>query len=310
MAESESSDEQSEVVRATQRGIVPGGARVDGDRNLGYGAIHPFALPGWDPPETIHVRGPNWQVIFISDEVGYVKAARGGETEARELSGPAVFIASSGGMSDAAQAADVQRPLVETIRGLLFMMGPPGSPIFTPAVWEGVFKKDKPDKITFEDRWSEARSNGPISRDKIDAWGRKWGWVDPNSLKPELTFALRWYAKAMRELLTPPAGEVDAFVSFWIATIVIVRSWYAENVGGDPSEVDRFEPYAIRRMGVPESQVDEKVNLFRTVYRRRNNLLKGGGGMAVVAAELDAAAQLAYQALEVELWTLAPPLDR
>ena len=227
----------------------------------------------------------------------------------RTLPGPCVFIATTGGLSDPGEVAEKHGPIVEIIRGLLLMAGPPGSPILLPPVWEGVFKKTTPEKITYEDRWSEVRAQRALHAAGLREWGERWRTVDIDAILPEITFALRWYAKAMMEMLTPPHSHIDAFISFWLCILAVVRPWHARAFGEDPPERRRFEAYAERRLKLTGQDLNESLNRFKTTYLRRNELFKGGGGMIVTDQELDCAAVLAHQILDHEnghVWMRQP----
>ena len=290
--------------RATERGVIPSGRRVSGEGNLGYAALHPFAVPGWDPPDRIQVIGSNWQVVFNPENASYVEATRGGTLEDRTLPGPCVFIATTGGFSDPGEVVTKHGPIVEIVRGLLLMAGPPGSPILLPPVWEGVFKKTTPEKITYEDRWSEVRAEQPCPAAGLREWGERWRTVDIEAIPPEITFALRWYAKAMMEMLTPPHSQTDAFISFWLCIIAVVRAWHARTIGGNPTERERFEAYATCRLQLTGQDLSQALVRFKAVNLRRNELFKGGGGMIVSDIELDGAAVLAHQVLDHDMSAL------
>ena len=97
-------------------------------------------------------------------------------------------------------------------------------------------------------------------------------------------------------------GErMDAFTSLWLCIITLVRSWHAQNIGGDPSEMQRFISYAEKRLGLKGTPLDDAKTQFQKVRDRRNELFKGGGGMMVSEEEAGAAAQLAHRVLFLEV---------
>lgn len=127
-----------------------GQGRIQGKANLAYAAIHPFPLPGWNPPQLIRAIGPSLQVIMKPDGADYVDIERGGKVTNRHLEGPNVLIGASQGLSDPVAVETEQKPLIDAARGALLLAGPPVGPILLPPVWEGVLKKDRPETIVFE----------------------------------------------------------------------------------------------------------------------------------------------------------------
>ena len=204
----------------SQDSLFPG-KRLTGDRNLAYGAIHPFPLPGWQPSDLLRIRGRTWQVIFKPDGADYIEKERGGEIIVRHLEGPNVLIGGTNGMSDPSEVIRAQKPLIDAIRGLLLLFGPPAKPILLPPVWEGVLKKTSPETITYEVGRREVTWLG-LTKAQLEAWGREWEGFDPLACSPELGFALRWFYSGMIELHDMSGERADAFVALWLCIITLV----------------------------------------------------------------------------------------
>ena len=117
---------------------------------LSYGAIHPMPLPGWGTNDTVRLKGPNWQVIFKPDGTGYIDMERGGKIVDHNLDGPNVFIGGIQGYSTAEEAVKVLKPVIDSLRGVLLLGGPAGSPILLPPVWGGAFSKPSDETIKYE----------------------------------------------------------------------------------------------------------------------------------------------------------------
>lgn len=274
--------------------------RIVGENNLAYGAIHPFPLPGWEPADLVRLKGKNWQVIFIPDGIDYIETERGMKIVDHHLEGPNVFIAGTERFSDPGEATLAQKPIIDSIRGLFLLEGPPGKPVLLPAVWEGVFKKSSPDRITYEGPHREATWLG-VKKIQLEHWGAYRQAFDPFSSPPELAFGLRWFYKGMMGLHGPLGERIDAFVSLWICTITLVRAWHVQNIGGDPSEMQRFRAYAEQRLGLSGIELDDLKGQFELVRDKRNQLFKGGGSMVVSEDEATAAAALAHGVLYYEV---------
>ena len=285
---------------STDRPPLFPGKRVPGERNLVYAALHPFPLPGWQPAEMVRLKGNNWQVIFKPDGADYIQMERGGHIVDRHLDGPNVLIGGVDGLSDAAEVTETQKPLVDAIRGLLLLGGPPGAPLLLPAIWEGVLKKSSPDTITFEVRRRDATALD-VTVAKLQGWHTQWRTFDPLSSPREVGFGLRWFYKGMMELPDASAGRVDSFISLWLCVITLVRAWHAQTIGGDPSEMARFIAYAEQRLQLSGSALEEAKKQFQDLRDRRNELFKGGGGMTVSEAEASTAAELAHRILDHEI---------
>lgn len=283
-----------------ERRPLPPGQRMTGESNLAYAALHPFPLPGWQPEELIHVKGKSWQVIFKPDGADYFEIERGGKILARHLDGPNVLIGGTEGYSKPEDATEAQKPIIDAIRGLFLLAGPPASTLLLPPVWEGVLKKERPETITYESRRLEAVARG-INSNQLKGWGDRWQSFDPTSSQPELSFALRWYYKGLIELYSTPWDLVDPFVSLWICVITLVRSWHAQFVGGDPSEMERFIAYAETRLKLGGDALEDAKKQFQQARDRRNELFKGGGGMKVSQEEVTAIASLAHNVLDFEI---------
>ena len=253
--------------------------RIKGENNLAYGAIHPFPLPGWQPSQLVSVRGINWQVIFKPDGADYLEIERGGKIIDRHLEGPNVLISGIDGMSDPVEALSSQKPLIDVIRGLLLLFGPPGKPILLPPVWEGVLRKTSPETIAYEVGRHEAQWPG-LTKDHLEAWGKEWEAFDPTAAPPEVAFALRWFYKGMLELYDLSGERADAFTALWLSIITLVRAKHAQNIGGDPSEMQRFIAFAYLRFGEPEMAMEPlEASLAITgdrVYSAYGLYLKGG----------------------------------
>lgn len=275
--------------------------RIKGEHNLVYAALHPFPLPGWNPPESIPIRGPYWQVLFKPDGAEFPEIQRSGGTVSRHVDGPNVLIACTKGVSDPSDAAKLQKPLIDGLRGLFALTFAP----LLPAVWEGVLKKSSPDTLYLEAVRIEAEVKG-ITQRELENWGNRWIDLDPRSLPQELLLALRWYHKGASELFDVSGERVVGFIAMWLCLISLVRRWYTQKVGGDVSEVVRFKRYAKDRLGLAGMGLTDSVEKFRKVYRRRNELIKGGGDMAVPLEEFEIAAMLARETLTKELTTLMP----
>lgn len=282
---------------SSEQPIFPG-KRVTGDKNLLYGALHPFALPGWMSPNLIQLKGANWQVIFKLDGADYIDMERGVGVVERHLEGPNVLIAGIDGLSDAAEVTKAQKPIVDAIRGLLLLAAPPAKTILLPAVWEGVMRKTSPETIGFEVHRPEVTAL-EVTPGQLHDWGNRWNTFDPTGARSELGFALRWYYKGMIDL-HDTGDRIDAFVSLWLCIVTLVRAWHAQNVGGDPPELVRFIAYAQQRLLLTESDFDDVKDQFIVVRDRRNELFKGGGGMEVSEEELNAVAHLSHQILDHE----------
>ena len=120
------------------------------------------------------------------------------------------------------------------------------------------------------------------------------------SAAPEFHFGLRWYYKGMMSLQETGGDRIDAFVSFWVSIITIVRAWHAQNIGGDPPETRRFRDFASNHMGLENEDLETLVGKFHDIVcNRRNELFKGGGGMVVTQDEIIEAATIAHQVLSV-----------
>lgn len=276
------------------------GRRVIGDKNLAYAALHPFPLPGWEPPELIRLRGKTWQIIFKPDGADYVAIERQRKIVVRHLEGPNVLIGGTEGVSDAAEAVRTQKPLIDMIRGLILLGGPPGAPLLLPPVWEGVLKKSSKDTITYEASRTEATALG-IRADELRKWGARRQALDLSSAPAEVGFALRWYYKGVSDLHNLAGERLDAFIELWLCIITLVNSWHAQTVGGDPSQLEKFIAYAGQRLGLSGPDFQSAKDQFVLVRDRRNSVLKGGGGMMVVEEEATAVAQLAHLLLAHEV---------
>lgn len=276
------------------------GKRVAGERNLVYAALHPFPLPGWEPAELVRIRSSNWQVIFKPDGANYIEIERGGKIVDRHLEGPNVLIAGIDGLSDPAEAIREQKPLVDAIRGLFLLAGPPAKPILLPSVWEGVLKKSSPETVTYEVVRREATWLD-VKKFQLEDWGIRWHNFNPLSSPPEIGFALRWFYKGMMESHDVSGERVDTFIAFWLCIITLVRAWHSQHVGGDPSEMMRFIAYAEHRWGLTGAELEDIKKKFEQIRNRRNELFKGGGGMVVSQEEENTAAGLAQQVLDYEI---------
>ena len=201
------------------------GRRVAGERNLVYAALHPFPLPGWEPAELVRIRGINWQAIFKPDGANYIELERGGKIVDRHLEGPNVLIAGIDGLSDPGEATRQQKPLVDAIRGLFLLAGPPTKPILLPLVWEGVLKKSSPETVTYEVGRREATWL-EVKKFQLEEWGTRWQTFNSLSSPPEIGFALRWYYKGMVESHDMSGERVDTFIALWLCIITLVRAWH------------------------------------------------------------------------------------
>ena len=244
----------------TRPHLFPGG-RIEGRENLLYAAIHPFAMPGWTPAEPVHLRGLNWQIVFKPDGADYVEMARGGEQCDRHLDGPNVLIAATQGLSDPGETTRVQKPIIDAVRGLFLLAGPPSGLLILPAVWEGVIKKDKPDTVTYETHQIEATALG-ITVGEIKRWGSRWETLDLDALPREKRFALRWYYRGMSDLYHSSSERVDTFFALWVCIVTVVEGWHSQNRSGDPSILSKFIAYAESGLNLAGTAFEEAKERF------------------------------------------------
>ncbi len=273
---------------------------LTGNRNLAYAAIHPFPLPGWQPSDLVCITGKNWQVIFQPNGADYIDIERGPKIIDRHLEGPNILIRGTNGVSDRDEVVRAQKPLIDAVRGLLFLLGPPAKPVLLPPVWEGVLRIPSPKTIAYEVGRREATWPG-LTRAQLEDWGKEWEAFDPLECPPEVGFALRWFYQGMLELADLSGEPADAFTALWLCIITLVRAWHSQNVGGDPSEMQRFIAYAGTRLQLQGDVLEDVKKEFQQVRHRRNELFKGGGGMAVSEKEASLAANLAHHVLRYEL---------
>ena len=273
-----------------------------------YGAILPVVLPGWDPGIPIDFGGPNWQMHFKPDGSDYLELKRGGNMVTRHLEGPNVFIGGSQGMPGPDTAVESQKPIIDTIRGLLLMSGPPGSLIFLPSVWEGACSPNPTaGRIMYRSGRIEARAPAPIPAGAIIDWKATWEKFDPSSAPDHIRLALRWYYKGVMDLYTQHGDRTDAFISLWISIISLTRPWYASWQEGEDSETEsdpgerlRFHHSAKDGMGLSDSDLEQADADFKLINTRRNELFKRGGGMKVTDEEATIVTKLALGLLDHE----------
>jgi hypothetical protein len=144
----------------------------------------------------------------------------------------------------------------------------PGKLIEKP-LWRGLLMKPTPEKL----RLSVAVPRLSVSGLAIDSLGKQSDRLkdfSPFNTRAEIITALRWYRKADEEDV-----RVDAFISFWLSILMLIRSWHSISIGGDPPERRRFRDYIKQRLQLKGEAEEVLFQQLDKAYSLRHEILKG-----------------------------------
>jgi hypothetical protein len=291
--------------------LVDPRAEVDTDQiyrriNLGqsgdvaYAAI--FYLPAgeWLEDERVSLSGPGWQAVLTRRHAAFPKIEDvDGEPRVveRGIRRPSMLVAVGLDGPPTAERASRGRERLETLTGALSLLL--GYSLFTAKAWEGFVEQATPGKLRFDAVRTDVEIKRLDPAAMRDAASRAAS-VDPASLPEPLARALRWYARGAAE-----ADRIDAFISYWLATLLVIQSWHRQNIepptdSGEHPVRKQIRDYLRQRMGLDASEEEGLFRRIDSMYETRHRIFKGSR-LALNVQDVVAAETTCRRLLDFEL---------
>jgi hypothetical protein len=243
--------------------------------DVAYAAI--FYLPAnkWLEDERVSLSGPGWQAVLTRHHAAFPKIEDvDGEPRVVEQSirRPSMLVAVGLDGPPTAQRASRGRERLETLTGALSLLL--HYSLFAAKAWEGFLEQTTPGKLRFDAVRTHVEMKRPDPAVMRDAASRARS-LDPASLPEPLARALRWYARGAAE-----ADRVDAFISYWLATLLIIQNWHRENVepptdGGEHPVRRQVRDYLRQRMSLDGGEEEGLFKRINSMYQTRHRIFKG-----------------------------------
>lgn len=266
---------------------------------LGLAAIFRLMCEPWEPPEPIQIGGSDWSAEFTVSGQEYLTIDHSNSNPQSIMVAspfPTLMIGCRTGTSVGNEAVLIGRPRIEALVGLIASRLP--GPLIGEMLWEGVLQQTDDEKLRMVASYHHYEAAG-LNHAMLENNVSPLNDVSFEQIPDHLQLALRSHSRAMLE-----RDMVDKFIGHYLAILPIVRAWHAKEVGGDPSETQRFRDYARDRMRLEQPAQDKFVALFADVHKVRNNLFKGAKFSTITVEVVAAAFRIANVLVMFEVESL------